>query len=172
MNITPKNFILDVDGVMTDGKFYYNRIGKEFKVFGPDDHDALKILNEKINIQFVTGDNKGFDISKKRIVDDMGFRLDLVNTFKRIEWIKEKFDPNYCIYMGDGIFDSLVMKQVFYSISPNNADQKTKDNADYVTIRDGGDRAVAEACIHIMDVFFDGFEISKLIDKSIIFSGV
>ena len=36
-----KNLVIDVDGVMTDGKFYYSVDGKILKAFGADDHDAL-----------------------------------------------------------------------------------------------------------------------------------
>ena len=39
-----KNFVIDVDGVMTDGQFYYTAEGKVMKVFGPNDHDALLLL--------------------------------------------------------------------------------------------------------------------------------
>jgi 3-deoxy-D-manno-octulosonate 8-phosphate phosphatase (KDO 8-P phosphatase) len=39
-----KIFIIDVDGVMTDGKFYYSDKGKVMKVFGADDNDALSLL--------------------------------------------------------------------------------------------------------------------------------
>ena len=56
--------------------------------------------------------------------------------------------------MGDGIFDHYVMKNVGYSIAPCNADSFAKNQADYVTKRSGGERAVAEACLHIMDKFF------------------
>ena len=57
--------------------------------------------------------------------------------------------------MGDGIFDHYVMKQVGYSIAPSNSDQNAKKYAHYVTKRAGGDRAVAEACIHILERFFE-----------------
>ena len=52
--------VLDVDGVMTNGQFYYDKNGKQLKVFGPDDNDALTILSKFINIVFVTGDRKIF----------------------------------------------------------------------------------------------------------------
>ena len=61
-----KNLIIDIDGVMTDGKFYYSVDGKILKAFGADDHDALSILKKYMNIIFVTGDKKGFKISKKK----------------------------------------------------------------------------------------------------------
>ena len=63
--MNPKIFILDVDGVMTDGKFYYSAEGKIFKSFGADDSDALGLLNKYIKINFITGDKKGFPISKR-----------------------------------------------------------------------------------------------------------
>ena len=107
----PKVFLLDVEGVMTNGQFIYNSKGKEFKIFGPDDHDGLSLLKQYLKIEFVTGDKSGFKISRKRIVDDMKFKLNLVSTIKRSEWIRKNYDPNDVIYMGDGIFDHYVMKK-------------------------------------------------------------
>ena len=68
----------------------------------------------------------------------MGFKLDLVSTIKRIDWIKEKYDPKEVIYMGDGIFDHYVMNNVFYSIAPSNADTLAKQHANFITKRSGG----------------------------------
>ena len=147
-------FILDVDGVLTTGQFIYTKEGKVMKVFGPDDNDGLSILSQYMEIRFITADKKGFDISHKRIVEDMNYKLDLVSTVQRIDWIKEKYDLRKVIYMGDGIFDHYVMKKVCYSIAPANADRLAKECAHYVTERVGGDRAVAEACLHILDKFF------------------
>ncbi len=149
-----KVFILDVDGVMTTGQFLYTKDGKQMKIFGPDDNDALGLLKPHIEIRFVTADERGFPISNKRIKEDMKFELDLVSTFKRIEWIKEYYNPKQVIYMGDGIFDHIVMREVGYSIAPGNADKVAKKSANFVTERFGGDRAVSEACLHIMQKFF------------------
>lgn len=131
------------------------------KIFGPDDNDALSLLAGLLKIHFITGDRKGFDISHKRIVEDMKYPLDLVSTIHRIEWIRERMDPHKVIYMGDGIFDHYVMKCVGYSIAPANADASAKAHADHVTFRTGGDRAVAEACLHILSKFFDSFDPSS-----------
>lgn len=151
----PEVMIFDVDGVLTDGSFYYTSEGKVMKKFGADDNDALKILSKYLRIIFVTGDKRGFEISRKRIQDDMKFDLHLVSTIKRLDWIKENFNPMKVVYMGDGIFDQIVMKGVMYSIAPNNSDSYTKRVAKYVTQRNGGDRAVSEACLHIIQNFFD-----------------
>ena len=132
------------------------------KVFGPDDNDALRLINPHLQIRFVTGDRKGFAISNKRIKEDMGFELDLVSTIHRIDWIKERYDPEEVVYMGDGIFDHYVMKEVGYSIAPANSDRTAKAHANYVTERSGGDRDVAEACLHIMQKFFTPYEPNRL----------
>ena len=164
MNIVqkPKVFILDVDGVMTTGHFIYSADGKKFKIFGPDDNDGLALLNNYLKIIFVTGDKKGYSISKKRISEDMGYELYQVSTIKRIDWIRERFKLDEVIYMGDGIFDHYVMKKVLYGISPNNGDILSKEYSNYITRRNGGDRAVAEACLHILSKFFVAYNPDNL----------
>ena len=154
MLIKPACFVLDVDGVMTNGQFFYTENGKYIKCFGPDDNDGLSLLKGLMDIRFITGDKRGFKISQKRIVDDMNFKLDLVSTIKRVEWLESRYSLSDLIYMGDGIFDHLVMKKVGYSIAPANADKTAKNSANYITERSGGDRAVAEACLHILNKFF------------------
>jgi 3-deoxy-D-manno-octulosonate 8-phosphate phosphatase (KDO 8-P phosphatase) len=150
----PTNFVLDLDGVFTDGKFYYTNEGKYMKVFGADDHDCLTALSNLLMINVVTADSKGFNISQKRIQQDMGFQIDLVSAADRASWISDRFDINKTIYMGDGILDYLVFNKVFYSIAPANALDVTKKEADFVTKNGGGERAVAEACLHIVNKFF------------------
>ncbi len=162
MAFMPKVFIIDVDGVMTDGKIYQTVDGKFFKVFGPDDHDALSMIKEHLAIHFVTGDKRGFEITKARIVAAMNMPLDLVSTIRRINWIEERWKAEDVIYMGDGIFDHYVFNKVGYSISTSDGDSYTKSKANYVTSRKGGDRAVAEACIHILNKFFNAYNPEKL----------
>ena len=160
----PEIFFLDVDGVLTTGQFLYSKEGKSFKIFGPDDNDGLSLLKPFIKIHFLTQDKKGFPISKKRIVTDMKYPLNLVSTLKRVEWIKNRISLDKVIYMGDGIFDHYVFSKVGYSIAPANADPLAKKNADYVTTRNSGERAVAEACIHILKKFFDIDDFTTVLD--------
>ena len=165
----PKIFILDVDGVLTDGGFYYTEEGKVMKKFSADDNDALSLLRPYMEGLFVTGDKRGFEISNKRI-SDMHFSLELVSTIKRIDWIKERYNPEEVIYMGDGIFDHYVMREVGYAISTGDADLHAQKYANYVTKRYGGHRAVAEACLHIMEKFFVPYDEKKLPQDNINFA--
>lgn len=160
--LTPKHFILDVDGVLTDGQFHYSIDGKVMKVFGADDADALSILKRKLIIHMISGDKRGFPITRKRIVEDMKYPLDQVSTFERIDWIKDHYDLEHTIYMGDGIYDSMVFKKVMYGIAPASGFYLTKQQADYVTKTRAAEGAVAEACVHIMEKFFGGFDLDNL----------
>ena len=164
-NFAPLALVMDVDGVFTDGKFYYTAQGKSFKAFGADDHDALCLLKPHLAMVCVTGDKRGFEISKARIVSDMQMELHLVSTIKRIDWIRERWNPKQVIYMGDGIFDHYVFQEVGYGIAPANADSNAKKFASWITERSGGDRAVAEAALHILERFFTPYD-PKLLPKS------
>lgn len=159
-NWVPKNFILDVDGVFTDGKIYQSAEGKIFKVFGPDDHDAINIIKKKLTVTILSADKRGFEITKSRIERDMALDLYQVGSKDRVDWIRDHFDPESCVYMGDGIFDPLVFQMVKYSLAPANASKTTQSEADYVTSSRGAEGAVAEACIHLLDQFFGGFKVA------------
>jgi 3-deoxy-D-manno-octulosonate 8-phosphate phosphatase (KDO 8-P phosphatase) len=155
----PDAFVLDVDGVMTTGQFAYTADGKAFKVFGPDDHDALLVLKERLNtIHFISGDRKGFEISHRRIAEDMKFPLDLVSTIERVSWISGRWDPAKVIYMGDGILDLPVFAAVGYSICTADGFYLARQQANYVTHHSGGNRAVAEACVHILEKFYAPYD--------------
>ena len=151
----PEYLIFDVDGVFTDGKFYYTNKGKHMKVFGPDDATVLSITKEFINIVVVTADKRGFPITRKRIEEDLHLELHLVGEMERPNWIKGRYPVGSTIYMGDGVYDPIVFKEVAYSIAPMNASEYTKQKANFVTNSSGGERAVAEACLHVLKKFFD-----------------
>lgn len=161
MTITPKVLILDVDGVLTDGAFYYSEAGKVLKRFGADDNDAISVLRPFLPVHVITGDKRGLPITRRRVVDDMGLPLDLVSTLHRVDWIAERWPLDSVVYMGDGIFDAVVFQAVGYAIATADSDPLARRMADYVTERKGGERAVAEACLHLMERFFEPFDLFR-----------
>ena len=150
----PKYLIIDVDGVMTTGAFHYSEKGKVTKVFGPHDNDGLKIVKKFFNIIFVTADKKGFKISRKRIVDDMGFKLKLVSEANRFDFIQKKFGFENTIYIGDGIHDAKILKKSKLGICPSNARVEAKKNCNLVVKSRSGEGAVLDSCILIMKKYF------------------
>lgn len=149
-----KTFILDVDGVMTTGQFFYTASGKVMKVFGAHDSDGLKMIRGKIDIRFITADARGFSITKARIVDDMGYPLDLVSESERYEYVK-KFGFHQVAFMGDGFHDAPVIQDVLLGIAPANARAEAKAAAKYVTPSKSAEGAVMDACLYIKDNFME-----------------
>lgn len=142
------NFIIDVDGCLTDGTFWYSKEGKVLKRFGPHDSDGLKLIKDKVNILFISADKRGFEISKKRI-EDMGYKIYLISEEERFETIKINFEFSNTIYMGDGIYDAPILKVCKFGIAPKNARKEAKESADFITESEGGKGAVCDACLEI-----------------------
>ncbi len=150
----PKFLIIDVDGVMTTGHHIYSKNGKLFKIFGPHDHDGIKLLKDFIKILFVTADKIGFSISKKRIQTDMKQKIILLNEKDRYDFLKSKFGLQNIVYIGDGIHDEKIIKDCLYGISPKNARSEAKKHAKYITSSKSGEGAVLDACLKVKNLFF------------------
>lgn len=147
-------FVLDVDGVMTDGGMWYTKDEKFLKMFGPDDHDAIKdLMSLGVIVQFITGDKRGFPIVSRRIKEEMHCELEYVShrPKERWEWIRSKFPNDAVVFMGDGIYDWYSLQNCDYGITTADALDHVKKHSNYITSHKGGNRAVAEACIHVMD---------------------
>ena len=154
-NVTkPSELILDLDGVLTDGKFLYSKAGKSYKAFSVDDHDGIRLVQNFLDVHIVSADSSGFEISKRRVVKDMNLSLTLVSIEDRLDWIRRNFGLDNTIYMGDGIFDKAIFQEVHYAIAPSSALKEVRRAADFVTTAKGGERSVAEACLHIAKKFF------------------
>ncbi len=145
-----KRFILDVDGVLNDGMLYWGVDGKPFKAFGNYDHDGLKLLRQYLDIEFISADEVGWDITKSRC-DHMKFPVTLVKEKDRLVWILSKGHATETIFMGDGPHDAMIFPYVAMSIAPAQAWRTAIQEATYVTPREGGKGAVMDACVYILD---------------------
>lgn len=148
--------VLDIDGVLTDGKLIYSSLGKVYKVFGPHDKDGLKKISKYISdIQFITADKIGFPITYARIVKDWKFlesQLHIVPEEDRAEWFFRNCDLDSTAFMGDGINDAPILKIVKAGIAPANARIEARNAAKYVTPSKSGEGAVLDACIWLENV--------------------
>jgi len=143
--------VFDVDGVFTDGCFYNTSAGKYIKKFGPDDWDAVKLLNKHIDVQIISADKKGWPITEQRF-STMGLPLTRVSNHptERWDWIKGNFPNHSIIYVGDGLFDWYSLQRADFSACPADALPHVRDSATYTSCRRGSERFVAEVCIQIM----------------------
>jgi 3-deoxy-D-manno-octulosonate 8-phosphate phosphatase (KDO 8-P phosphatase) len=142
-----KYFLTDVDGVLTDGGFYYNDTGKIFKKFGPHDSDGFKIIKSYgIDIFSITADKRGYPITQKRL-SDMGVNIALVSETERLNWVSRKFNFNETIFVGDGYYDIPLIEKSLLGIAPANAPEVVKASADYITRSFGGNGVIFEIAL-------------------------
>ena len=142
-----KWIILDVDGVLTDGKIIYDSQGNEIKKFCVKDGYGI-FLAQKLGINFgiISGryskivDIRAKELGIKEIIQGSKDKL------KDYVSIREKynFKDEEVIYMGDDIPDIPVLKTVGFPITVPNSPSILKDIAVYTTKKEGGDGAVRE----------------------------
>lgn len=142
-----KLLILDVDGVLTDGKLTLSDDGKEFKSFHAHDGIAIRyLLSTKIEIAIITARQSNVVTLKAK---EFGIKYLYQGAKKKINVYRSLLDMlnlerNDVAYMGDDIADLAPMKESLIAVAPANASDPIKQIASIVTRRSGGEGAVRE----------------------------
>jgi len=144
-----KLLLLDVDGVMTDGRIIYLNDGGEAKAFDVKDGHGLKLIQRAgIQVGIITG--RQSDIVARRAAE-LGIGLvyqgakDKMQPFMEI-LEKLGLEPSEVAYVGDDLVDLPVMRLVGFSATVADASDDIKPYVDLVTSRPGGRGAVREVC--------------------------
>lgn len=150
-----KMLLLDVDGVLTDGRIIYDSRGNELKFF--DVHDGLGVyLLRKMGIKTILITAKGSKATKPR-AEDMKVEAVYENILpktKVYEKVREEYglkDEEVC-FVGDDLVDLCVLKKVGFPVATRNACEHVKKVASYITKKDGGRGAVREVAELILKV--------------------
>ncbi len=144
-----KLLLLDVDGVMTDGRITYDSNGGESKSFDVKDGHGLKLLQRAgIQVGIITG--RQSSIVARRAAE-LGIELVYQGAKDKSLpfWeILEKLAllPEEVAYVGDDVVDLPVMRQVGFAATVADAVDDVKPYAHMVTKRCGGRGAVREVC--------------------------
>ena len=142
-----KLLLLDVDGVLTDGRIIYDSGGRDMKFF--DVHDGLGVtLLKKAGIPTILVTAKGSGAIKPRARDmkvDEVF-ADITPKLKVLDKVVEKYGVTYSevCFVGDDLVDLCVLKRVGFPVAVSNAASEIKQAAVYVTRKAGGRGAVRE----------------------------
>lgn len=147
--------ILDVDGVLTDGKLYYTRQGESIKVFFSRDGFALKLAQSAgIRVGILSG--RGGAVLRRRLAD-LGVDPDLVveesrdkaGDFARLcQRLALAFE--HVAYMGDDIPDLPVFSLAGLVLVPADAPEEVRARAHVVVPAPGGQGAVREAVVFLL----------------------
>lgn len=141
--------LLDVDGVMTDGRIHYSEDGGEIKSFDVKDGHGLKLLQRAgVQVGIITG--RCSSIVNRR-ADELGIEIlyqgvkDKMIPYEEI--LRERgFKDDEVAYMGDDLVDLPILLRVGYSATVADAVEEVKNHVHYVTSRPGGRGAVREVC--------------------------
>ena len=148
-------FILDVDGVMTNGKIIYTHDGKIDRQFYAKDGYAIKYaISKGYRIAIISG---GMQENVRTRLKSHGVEVVFLKAFKKIEvyekFIEEKkIDPKNILYMGDDNPDLDVLKVVGISSCPNDASVDVKSICDYISHKDGGMGCVRDVIEQVMRI--------------------
>jgi YrbI family 3-deoxy-D-manno-octulosonate 8-phosphate phosphatase len=155
-NRTPqrlKHLFLDVDGIFTDGRVLYNGQGELAKIFDMRDGMGLEILRQDdIEVHVITSENSPLVEARMKKLKIDNLYLGVKDKFGLLQHLalKKNFDLGQVAYLGDDVNDMACMAKVGWSISPNNAMDEIKKNADNVLASNSGSGAIREACRFII----------------------
>lgn len=139
--------ILDVDGVLTDGRIIYDNYGDELKFFDVQDGMGLYLLH-KAGIPCVLITAKRSRLVKRRAKELWIARLyqNVQDKLAVYEEVKRRFGvgDDAIGFVGDDIVDLPIMRRVGLSVAVPYAIEEIKRVAHWVTQRAGGRGAVRE----------------------------
>ncbi len=148
-----KLLLLDVDGVLTDGRLYFSNQGDEFKTFSTLDGHGIKMLQKSgVKVGIITG--RTSNLVAKR-ADDLGIKI-------LVQGREDKWDALQDIlaeqplaleeiaFMGDDWPDLTVMARVGLALTPANGHFSVVERSHWQSQAHGGQGAVREACDMLM----------------------
>jgi len=148
-----KLLILDVDGVLTDGRLFFDDHGREYKCFHARDGHGIKLLRQSgVDVAVISG-------RKSNSVTIRMQSLGVTHVYQGHEDKRAAFveilrnldlSPKQVAYVGDDVLDLPIMMQVGFSIAVADANFAVKQRADCCTQTPGGLGAVREVCDLIM----------------------
>jgi len=139
--------LLDVDGVLTDGKLHFTSDGQEFKSFDVlDGHGIAMAQRAGLKIGFISG---RFSQATTRRAADLGVEIVLQQPVNKMDLVEQVKKPHgwrdeELGYIGDELVDLPVLRRVGLAVAVPNATDEVKRAAHYITRRPGGGGAVRE----------------------------
>lgn len=142
-----KLLVLDVDGVLTDGRIIYDSRGRDLKFFDVKDGLGVYLL-KKAGIPTVLITARSSKAIKPR-ARDMQVELVFENVDSKISILDRlikrfKLKAEEICFIGDDLVDLGLMKRVGFAVAVSNACEEVRSSAHYITSQSGGRGAVRE----------------------------
>lgn len=141
--------ILDVDGVLTDGRIVFDSNGVESKFFNVKDGHGIKMLQRAgITVGIISGRESqvatnraaelGIELVYQKSLDKMIPYRDIL--------AKTGYSDHQVAFMGDDIIDLPLLRRVGFAAAPADAVSDVLSHVHFVTKNRGGWGAVREVC--------------------------
>ena len=145
--------VLDVDGVLSDGKLVINSDGSESKCFNTLDGHGMRMWKRAgKKIAFLSG---RFSEPTKRRAEQLGVDFCFQDCHVKLPVLDKlcqdlKIPFNNVAYIGDDLPDLPAIIRAGFGAAVANAPAEVKEHADYITSVRGGNGAVREVIEYVL----------------------
>ncbi len=143
-----KLFIMDVDGVLTDGRIIRSSDGRESKVFDVMDGTGITLAHlAGIRTAIISGRKsevtslQAMELGINEVHQVSGSKEEILDRLIGEFELREK----EIAFVGDDLLDIPLLRRVGWAVAVSNAHAEVKKICHYVTQRNGGRGAVREA---------------------------
>ncbi|RBH47183.1 phenylphosphate carboxylase subunit delta [Pseudomonas sp. MWU13-2860] len=148
-----KLLIMDVDGVLTDGRIYYNAQGEESKSFYVQDGLGLRLLRSTgVQLAIISGRADRCVEHRARALQIDHYYGGVHDKKVALNELLERLElqPEECAFIGDDLIDLPIITRVGLAVAVPEAPALVRQRAHYVTGSSGGKGAVRELAELIM----------------------
>lgn len=139
--------ILDVDGVLTDGRLYYGQDGVELKAFHAQDGSAMKrLLAAGVRIAIISGRHSAAVHRRAAELGVTHVHTGVEDKTKTLARLDGSDTTDAIAVAGDDLADLPLFTRAGLRFAVPGAHPTVKARADHVTSRPGGGGAVQEIC--------------------------
>ncbi len=141
--------VLDVDGVLTDGRIVYDSMGRQIQAFHVHDGMGLKLL-DMAGVHVAIISSRRSDALARR-AEELNIRFvyqgvsDKISAYRTIAEGLGVMESETA-YVGDDWVDIKMLRRVGLAVVVPDSPEPVKDYAHYVTEKRGGAGAVREVC--------------------------
>lgn len=144
-----KMLVLDVDGVLTDGRIFILPSGEEVKAFHTLDGHGIKMLQRAgIETAIITGRDAAATAARVRQLGIPHYFAGIADKAAAFTQLlaQSGLSAADCAYIGDDTPDLPVLTQVRLACAPHQAHHSVRAAVHYVTEAGAGRGAVREVC--------------------------
>jgi len=145
--------VLDVDGVLTDGRIITHNDGSESKCFHVLDGHGIRLWQRAgLKVAWLSGRGS---VATSRRAEELQIPYVLQDCQEKLPALKKLLEEVDVVaqnvaYVGDDVMDLPVIRYVGFGVAVANAVDEVKECADYITARPGGAGAVREVIEYVL----------------------